>query len=1092
MKNIFTYPDNPLYVNPDYLGETNTGLRRRISELLSGTYLGWNGLTPAFDTNTTISNISKYINYLDSVKSTENLSMYDFWLQPIVVGNKVIAAQPVTIVSGDTNNPATVTLPAGHEYVNGMRVTLSNFDGSYNNIGVNGNDFYIANTSGNDVQLTYDSALTELVGFNAPETFAVDNVIDFNGYNNPIKIDLSDHGIAFPPASSLTVNSLDQHSAAFPGTYYLSPVTPGNTVFHIYENVELTDALTYANVRDNLETETVTLVHLSNPAKIVVSTPLTSEQLKITVRDAVDFPDDNGVALNEFVENDYYYLGTTANNLEYELFYDEAKTNGVDWSTKFGQRFHGESFYFSMDGLQLEILNDKSLLRQEDGRFLDWVDVDIQDLDEIDITDDTGNLQSLIGDSYSLVLNTTKSDSIKRVFDVCLPGTTTQKTVDGVTIGSVDTIDGTINTGFGVGEYVITTINTYNQLLKATENNPYWNIQAGNNYEFDNQLLVGAGGQQVTLTELGTTFSAFFHRSNNTLSFFVDTDTDPYAVGVDVATDVVRSIVTNYTKNGNPDLLNDSLVYTSIGSGSQNIKSSRFYKTSETIEYDPSTFTFSYSGVVASNGTVTFTTDMNDMDLTTHLQDQILDTSDGLLLDTGKYFLERTANPLVYQILTTDGNAVTSLPNVSSDSVRFAPYNMGDVTYARIEAVSNDNIAWAPLTAGFEDGSSGASIDFTRRPFLTAPTSPRVINHYTGPGNVTAGMVLNAATTGDIRISDNEARKYKLSDVSIAMPGNTAYNYNDENGDLAYGAFINSEQYWSPGGTSIQNVDPIEDPANINVALDGNGRLSSVSIGTTAGRYIDNEQVMYPLIGFSDDPAGIPTPPTLAEQQDSFDTDDEWSNFGFDSRREWPRHVSPLGAEITQSSPNTTSFSQNGTKYTRNGGYTKWQMQVEYPPMLPSDFQKFHGVAQAASTGTPFYFVMVGENGKRILWKDFYRGGSRTVRLRENAGPEDTVLLFDGFAGFESGAFNRGETNIFGSNENGSLHTVVNTTDANAYGEAKARLAYPVGSSTGPFNLLYRDPYHVVVTLQQDNFQYTIDTAGFYRMSVTFDLDSFK
>ena len=73
-----------------------------------------------------------------------------------------------------------------------------------------------------------------------------------------------------------------------------------------------------------------------------------------------------------------------------------------------------------------------------------------------------------------------------------------------------------------------------------------------------------------------------------------------------------------------------------------------------------------------------------------------------------------------------------------------------------------------------------------------------------------------------------------------------------------------------------------------------------------------------------------------------------------------------------------------------------------------------------------------------------------------------------------------------------SIHTITNQPTANKYGEVKVRFAYPTQSTLSVGDLVYMKPSHLVVTLSEDGFEYNVDTAGRYLMSVKFDLDEFK
>lgn len=237
------------------------------------------------------------------------------------------------------------------------------------------------------------------------------------------------------------------------------------------------------------------------------------------------------------------------------------------------------------------------------------------------------------------------------------------------------------------------------------------------------------------------------------------------------------------------------------------------------------------------------------------------------------------------------------------------------------------------------------------------------------------------------------------------------------------------------------------------------------------------------------------TPLEIAAAEDVFDTDDEWTTTGFDTRKQWPHHVTPSNAVINLNTPSIVNKSQNGVKYTRASGFSKWTLDVEYPPMSHEDFQKFHAIAQAArGQATPFYFVLQDQDKNPIIWSEWHASTNTTdtTWTLGNTAIGDTLLLTEGFASNEANAFIRGEVPIFGNNQNGALHTVINTVESNVYGEAKIRVAMPVTTDLSKGHTVYKNPYSCIVTLSSDDFEYTVGTDGYYRMNVSFDLDGFK
>ena len=202
-----------------------------------------------------------------------------------------------------------------------------------------------------------------------------------------------------------------------------------------------------------------------------------------------------------------------------------------------------------------------------------------------------------------------------------------------------------------------------------------------------------------------------------------------------------------------------------------------------------------------------------------------------------------------------------------------------------------------------------------------------------------------------------------------------------------------------------------------------------------------------------------------------------------------------MSAEINYSSPTIANLSQSGIKYTRSAGHTKWQLDVVYPPMSASDFKIFHAISQAAhGQSTPFYFNLIAKDGGRILWKDFYdqTNTTTTPRFKDPIVAGDTLALFEGFSSNEANAFMQGEVFIDGQNENGNLHTALSGTAANVYGEAKIRTPWPYREPQSAGGKIYKDPFHAVVTLADDNFTWSVDVNNYYYVSVSFDLDNWK
>jgi hypothetical protein len=112
-------------------------------------------------------------------------------------------------------------------------------------------------------------------------------------------------------------------------------------------------------------------------------------------------------------------------------------------------------------------------------------------------------------------------------------------------------------------------------------------------------------------------------------------------------------------------------------------------------------------------------------------------------------------------------------------------------------------------------------------------------------------------------------------------------------------------------------------------------------------------------------------------------------------------------------------------------------------------------------------------------------------RIANSYEDNNKVLFVEGFESNEENVFKQGEVILTGQ-DNGSLQTVLHDVKSNAFGEAKVRLAYPSDVIKAVGKYIYKNPSSAIVTLAQDSFTYSVDTAGFYRIRVKFTLDDWK
>ena len=352
---------------------------------------------------------------------------------------------------------------------------------------------------------------------------------------------------------------------------------------------------------------------------------------------------------------------------------------------------------------------------------------------------------------------------------------------------------------------------------------------------------------------------------------------------------------------------------------------------------------------------------------------------------------------------------------------------------------------------------------------------------------VDLGTTITDSTTGNIALSGTY--NHKADNPNVYFPGNQTYKQRTGASTYVNAAIVEDDYYDIDSSTTSDFTDGTK--PSLTVSQSTEGYISGISLGST-GRITTGQKML--TIGATPDSY---TPPALtpAEQEDVWDTDDEWASDGASQLKTWPDHVTPRSAVINYSSPTIVNNSQSGIKYTRSVGHTKWRLEVEYPPMSAEDFQEFHVIAQAAhGQSTPFYFKLRSQYGTNILWSDFYDGTSSTYtpRVKDAISPGDTTLLVEGFNSNESNVFKRGEVFIGSKNENGSLHTSLSSTDANVFGEAKIRTPWPFREAKSAGSEIDKDPFWAIVTLGSDNFEYTVDVNNYYYVSVAFDLDSWK
>ena len=346
--------------------------------------------------------------------------------------------------------------------------------------------------------------------------------------------------------------------------------------------------------------------------------------------------------------------------------------------------------------------------------------------------------------------------------------------------------------------------------------------------------------------------------------------------------------------------------------------------------------------------------------------------------------------------------------------------------------------------------------------------------------------------------SKSGTSNYEIDTLTIKMPGAQIYSYKNSSNVTVFGADFVGTSYWKENNSQSSSTEIVTAPT-ATVSLNGSGYLAGITLDTR-GEFTNSTSRLFTIQSKADE---YVAPTTYAE--DVWDTDDEWANTEFSLSKLWPQHVAPSTAKIFTNQPSQVTRSQDGTKYVRSSGVITQRMEVVYPPMTYEDFREFEAVAQLAKGQEgPFYFRVksIDSPGRNIL---FFRTDSKkdnhglaspfTLRLRNTTTVGDKTILVEGFPGARDDVFVKGEYLIFNGAGygNGDLVQVINDNVAsNIYGEAKIRLPYGVRTASSASTTLFKQISHVIVSLSDDAFEYTVGTDGLYRLTVGFDLDEFK
>ncbi len=1137
MKDIFTYPNDAgtYYIDPDYVGDDTVGFQKRIKDLKDGNYKPWQGTAPVDTVNSLMENISKFNDYYNS-RGDMNVTMYDFWYNPMLVGTVIMTAGndiTATVLSSDVLDPSTITTTAAHGFTTGQAVVLTGLDGSWADF--NGQTLYVDVLSSNTLQIATDVGLTNKVGFGTQVSGTTDNLIYKGEMSDLIKVDLSsapqldeNSDILFTPSYGVgkTVMNLvtyKVHSTGTPKEYYLSTTTSS------------VDRLTLSDIVRDVDGDScdININHGQTTVDIVGATPATDDVLYLnTTEDGV--PQNNSL----FAE---LISGNT-----YKLYNDKSKTQLVtDWTDYLMTQTGHYDMTFHNDFTKHVPIFDDSLT--------------------IDLTDPTyaGYFTATLNGSFNTAEQWSQSAN---------------DYLDGFTVAQIETAMGgviedmtIVDSGFTLNNDILYYFTIGGQPVNIDNLNP-----SVATYSF----------QVYDCVKDVSDFPGHFGNGGNTLYYALDTS-DCHTLFQDILattpnpTGEQETLSTIYGKIGSDEYVFQILSYDSstgryylafyedenmdealvISLLSNNMLNSNgqllTYDTTEELPTEDIT-NFIIPWFTTTGTTYFFRVPENyNYTLDAHFKIEAPDTNENRVEysdsynvygtpKTGQIILPIsvraiptgfTLNPLYNKIKSghrviynnksyvamvfsissstltyVDGtdNERKSLPSGNHKNIMLYEINTDRTADFLVDFTDYVEFTYADNTiTGSQFDIMDLNCEYTVKDWQNNPmpeipfiTRNHQLLQRTDAGNISrlgatnnghlildhistyvAGHNHTPATTGSLFYDDPDT--FELTSLDLKIPGNEVFTYLDSNGDTQPGARLDGIYFtptdWAYSPSGIYN--------EVVLNTDAAGRLSSVSLSNPVSGFSEAGDILLPIMSIYDQYVPPPTPP--AELEDIFDTQDQWLDTGFaGGAKEFGKNIIPASAKITYNQPSTTNTSQAGRKYVRSAGFQRWKLNVEYRNLTKDQFQLLHADAQSArGQATPFYLVHSQWGYKVLSWTN--PKSNNAPRFIEDYTAGSTLLKLGGFQSNESQVFKKGEIVIGGQSQNGGMFTALNTVDANVYGEAHVRIAYSLPGDQPTTKEVYKNPHHVIVTLDSDNFEYTVDTFGLFNVSVGFDLGAY-
>jgi hypothetical protein len=346
-----------------------------------------------------------------------------------------------------------------------------------------------------------------------------------------------------------------------------------------------------------------------------------------------------------------------------------------------------------------------------------------------------------------------------------------------------------------------------------------------------------------------------------------------------------------------------------------------------------------------------------------------------------------------------------------------------------------------------------------------------------------------------------------VTNIDLLIPSNKQFTYQNSGGSYVYGAGLGDYCYL-PGATGLtilntllKDSDPLNRPDLTFNKNAGNNGIASITIND-GGLFVYPNSVKInidPLPSEYVPPA--PTPADIAGWEDDFDLNAQWDTTSdYSAGKTWPL-IPYKSIKVKMNQPSVKTMSQSGIKYIRSGGYARWNMEVEYPPLTEEQFNEIltasHLARGQAAVFEFFFKDFYNEPSNWWEWRHWqpktgYDGVSTVSPTIQRWVDERTVLL-EGYTSNESNPIPEGQLIGVGISRNGGVALAVNSNDANVYGELAVRVAYNDFRYKGnPGDQIWSTPDRITVSLGSDELNYTLGADGYYYVTVSFDLDFWK